>query len=83
MGAHANLWTHELGMFSHSLIVMDSSFEIESMICGYHVCKAIWEDPINGEMLVCESKVGNPHDPLSVAVKKMISGESTIVGHFP
>ena len=53
------------------------------MIHGYHEYKVIWEDPINGEDLVCECEVGNSHDPLSVAVKKMISGESTIVGHIP
>ena len=60
-----------------------SSFEITSMIRGYHEYKAIWEDPINGESLVCEREVGNSHDPLSVAVKKTISGASTIVGHVP
>ena len=37
-----------------------SSFEIASMIRGYHEYKAIWEDPINGESLVCEREVGTP-----------------------
>ena len=60
-----------------------SSFEVASMIRGCHEYKAIWEDPINGESLVCERKVGNSHDPLSEAVKKTISGASTIVGHVP
>ena len=52
------------------------------MIRGYHEYKAIWEDPVNGKSLVCEREVGNSHDPLSVAVKKMISGASTILGMF-
>jgi len=33
--------------------------------------------------LQCEREVGNSHDPMSVAVKKLIDGENTIVGHVP
>ena len=53
------------------------------MICGNHEYKATLGDPINGKDLVYQRKVGNPHDLLSVAIKKTISGESTIVGHVP
>ena len=36
---------------------------------------------INAESLAFERKVRNPHDPFLAAIKKTISGESTIVGH--
>ena len=29
----------------------------ESMICGSHQYKAIWENPVAGEVLVCECEV--------------------------
>ena len=58
------------------------SFTANSMIRGYHVYKEIWE-PTIGEELCCEREVGNPKDPLAVAVIKPIAGENTIVGHVP
>ena len=68
----------------HKYFTMDSSlssFEIASMICGYHKYTVIWEGPISSKSFVCEHEVGNSHDPLSVAVKKTISDESTIFGY--
>ena len=59
------------------------SFSIFSAIRGFHVYKVIWENPTPGEELYCRRKVGNSHDPLSVAVIKRIDGEDTIVGHVP
>ena len=59
------------------------SFVEESMIRGYHQYKAIWENPVAGEAVVCERKVGISFDPHAVAVKKVIHGENAIVGHVP
>ena len=53
------------------------------MVRGYHQYKEIWPDLFVGEELLCEREVGNPHDPLAVAVKKTIGGEQKIVGHVP
>ena len=33
------------------------SFVEESTICGYHQYKAIWDNPVAGEALVCEHEV--------------------------
>jgi len=60
---------------------VSASFVIDAAIHGYHVCKEIWPNPIDGEQLTCEGEVGNSDDPLSIAVKKLIDGISTIVGH--
>ena len=59
------------------------SFVVNSMVCEYHEYKEIWSDPFVGEELPCEREVGNPHDPLAVAIKKTIGGEHKIVGHVP
>jgi len=45
--------------------------------------KEIWPNPVDEEELTCEREVGNSHDPLAVAVKKLIDGNNTIVGHVP
>ena len=37
---------------------------------------------IGGE-LVCKREIGNPKDLLSVAVMKLIGGESTVISHVP
>lgn len=58
-------------------------FTITSAIRGFHVYKAIWENPVTGDHLHCRREVGNSYDPLSVAVIKQIEGEDTIVGHVP
>ena len=47
------------------------ALSIESMIRGYHEYKLIWNNPVVGEDLLCECKVGNPHDTHAVAVKKV------------
>jgi len=60
-----------------------ASFVIDAAIRGYNVYKEIWPNSIDGERLTCEREVGISHDPLSVAVKKLINGSSTIVGHIP
>ena len=57
------------------------SFSISSAVRGFHVYKVIWENPAPGEELRCRRKVGNSHDPLSVAIMKQIDGEDIIVGH--
>ena len=59
------------------------AFSIELMIRGYHEYKLIWNDPVVGECLLCEREVGNPHDTHAVAVKKVIDGNLTVVGHVP
>ena len=58
-----------------------SSFVVESVIRGHHVYKAIWE-PVDGEELNTKREIGNPHDPLAVAVTKSFHEERT-VGHLP
>ena len=58
------------------------SFVVNSMVCNYHQYKESWSDLLVGEELLCEWEVGNPHDPLAVAVKKTIIGERKIVGHI-
>ena len=60
-----------------------ASFVIDAAIRGYHVYKEIWPNPIDDEQLICERKVGNSHNPLAVAIKKLIDGSNTIVGHVP
>ena len=60
-----------------------ASFVIDAAIRGYHVYKEIWPNPINEEQLICEHKIGNSHDPLAVAIKKLIDGSNMIVGHVP
>ena len=42
-----------------------SSFVVDSMICGHHIYKAIWES-VNDEELNTERETGNPHDPLAL-----------------
>ena len=59
------------------------ALSIESMIRGYHKYKLIWNNPVVGEDLLCECEVGNPHDTHAVAVKKVIDGNLTMVGHIP
>ena len=58
-------------------------FVIDAAIRGYHIYKEIWPNPIDKERLTCEREVGNSNDPLSVAVKKLMDGNNTIVGHIP
>ena len=50
------------------------------MIHGYHEYKLIWNNPVVGENLLCEHEVRNPHDTHTVAVKKVIDGNLTVVG---
>jgi len=60
-----------------------ASFVIDAAIHGYHVYKEIWPNLIDEEQLTCEREVGNSHNPLAVAIKKLIDGSNTIVGHVP
>jgi len=60
-----------------------ASFVIDAAIHEYHVYKEIWPNLIDEEQLTCEREVGNSHDPLAVAIKKLIDGSNTIVGHVP
>ena len=49
---------------------MQFTFVVESMIRGYHEYKTVWEDPVLAEELRCMRKIGNPHDPMAVAIQK-------------
>ena len=55
-----------------------SSFEMESMIRGYHIYKDIWM-AVDGEVLQSRRETSNGLDPFAVAVVK----DSTVVGHLP
>lgn len=63
---------------TNTLSYGSASFVVDLAIHGYHIF-----DPIqflkNGYSF--KQEVGNSHDPMSIAVKKLISGERTIVGH--
>ena len=59
------------------------NFVVDSAIRGYHIYKDICPNPLVEEQLQCKREVGNSHDLMSIAVKKPIDGESTIVGHVP
>ena len=52
------------------------------MIREHHIYKAIW-NPVIGEELNTEREIGNPHDPLAVAVTKLLHGEGRTVRHLP
>ena len=53
---------------------------VESMICGYHEYKTVWENPVLAEKLHCLT--GNPCYPAAVAIQNQISGEMFIVGQY-
>ena len=55
-----------------------ATFEMESMIRGYHVYQTVWEAQI-GEELFCVPERDNVRDPYAVAVQK----SSRTVGHIP
>jgi len=59
--------------------VLQQVFLIDAAIRGYHV--EIWPNPIEKERLTYARKVGNLHDPLSIAVMKVIDGRNTFVKH--
>ena len=48
------VWLHGNGIYLN--------FSVESMIRGYHEYKVVWYNPLVGEDLLSERKVGNPHD---------------------
>ena len=58
----------------------DSTFEMDSCICGHHVCKTVWTTVI-GEILSCEREEDNLHDLFAVRVTK--PGETQTIGHLP
>ena len=39
-----------------------SKFTVEGVICGYHVHKSIWLNPIMEKELSCEREIGNAQD---------------------
>ena len=45
-------------------------FVVDSMICGYHEYKNIWETPSADDNLLCEHEVGNTIDTHVVVIKK-------------
>ena len=60
-----------------------SRFVIDSKIRGYHVYQTIWSSPYVEEELECRREPGNSHDPHAVAMMKVISRASAVVGHVP
>jgi len=62
-------------------MVSRASLVVDSMIHGHHVHKAI-QDPVDEEELTCERKIGNPHNPLSIAMIKALHEEDSVVGHI-
>ena len=58
---------------------MESEYEIESCIRGYHIYKNLWTSFV-GESLECNRETDNTEDPYAVCV---IKGRDTIVGHVP
>jgi len=42
------------------------TFLVESMICDYHEYKVVWDNPVFGEVLLCEHEVGNPDNTHAV-----------------
>ena len=54
------------------------SYEISSMVRGYHQYRSIW-NAIDGEELPCQVELSNPHDLFAVAVCK----SDIVVGHVP
>ena len=49
-----------------------------SAMCGYYIYKGVWWNPSVGEVVCCELKERNTHDPFAVAQKKAGTGT---VGH--
>ena len=60
-------------------IVLMRSYEIDSLIMGYHVYKTNWA-PVVGEKLAGVMESNNLMDKYVVAVK---SSDESIVGHLP
>ena len=58
-------------------------FLVELMIHGFHKYEVVWDNSIDGEGLLCECEVGNPHDTHTVVVKKVIYSNLTTVGQIP
>ena len=51
-------------------------FTSESVICGYHIYKEVWEANL-GETTVCAIESGNAFDPFAVSVVR----DGEIIGH--
>ena len=51
---------------------MEFTFTVESMICGYHKYKTMRENPVLTEELRCMREIGNPYDPIAVAIQKQL-----------
>jgi len=57
---------------------MVESFEVESVVRGYHIYKDIWSAAV-GTTLPCRQESFNPHDSYAVALIK----DDLVVGHVP
>jgi len=57
---------------------MAESFEVESVVRGYHIYKDIWSAAV-GTTLPCRQESFNPHDSYTVALIK----DDVVVGHVP
>ena len=53
-------------------------FTCDSVICGYHIYKDIWEAS-SGQVFPCLRESGNAFDPFAVSVMR----HSDIIGHVP
>ena len=63
-----------------SLCATEESLEVESVVRGHHVYKAVWT-PVIGEELLLEAEDDNVHDKYAVCVVR--SSDSCVVGHVP
>ena len=59
------------------------TFLLNSMVRGYHEYKSLWTNLFDGEESICEREIGNPCDPVAVAMKKEIIHVLQVVGHVP
>ena len=58
---------------------IDDTFQLDSVVCSYHVYKDIWTT-IYGEELQCAREVGNMQDLYAIGIVKEGTGT---VGHLP
>ena len=47
---------------------------MQENICGYYIYKDVWWNPFVDEVVRCELKERNVHDPFAVALKKAGTG---------
>ena len=61
---------------------MVESYEVESVVWGYHIYKDIWSAAV-GTTLPCRQESFNPHDSYAVAMIKDDVVVGSVVGHMP